>query len=141
MPTHLIRSLLVSTLVLGSFGTVADAALAEEAHVSIAYDCTVPRVGAERCGDANQNLHVGRGKRLSIYVDVSSVRGACMTFFVNHAVSGKLLATSGDMCDVGKEPDRTWTNPKDEPVDVYVTVKSDVSSQVKIEGRYVIAKP
>jgi hypothetical protein len=141
MPTNLIRSLLVSTLVLGSFGTLADAALAEEAHISIAYDCTVPRVGAERCGDENRNLHVGRGKRLSIYVDVISDDDACLTFFVIHAVSGKLLATSGLICDPGNEPDRTWANPKDEAIDVYVTVKSSVTDLVKIEGRYVIAKP
>lgn len=140
MPTHFIRHVLVSSLVFGSFGTLADAAVATDV-VEIPYSCTVPWVGTDRCGPVNQNLHIGPGKRLSIYVDKISDVDACLTFFVIHAVSGKQLASVDKICDPGQGVYPTWANPKNETLDVYVTVKSSVPFDVTIDGRYAIDKP
>jgi hypothetical protein len=140
MPTHFARHILVSTLVLGSVGTLADAALAEErSPVMIPFSCTTPIIGADRCGDKDQNLRIGPESRLTVDWTTSDNKEACVTFVVVHAVSGKELA-SEELCEAPKAKP-LWTNPEKKFVDVYVTVKSDKASRVKIGGFYIIYRP
>ncbi|MBK9265817.1 MAG: hypothetical protein IPM54_39265 [Polyangiaceae bacterium] len=141
MPEHFLRHALVSTLVLGSFGVLADAALArDKPAVLYSFSCTTPVLGSERCGDANRNIRLYPGQRLSVEWDSTS-KEACMTFYVIHAVSGKALGRTDELCKCPTTSEGVWANPKDEAVDVYVTVSSDVTSNVRIGGTYVVDKP
>jgi hypothetical protein len=141
MPTNLIRSLLVSTLVLGSFGTLADAAPPKEV-AEIRFECEVPRVGKDRCGDANRNVRLGPAERLTVQVDKIMPAGPCVTFYVVHAVSGEQLRALPRICQPDGAGTPAWTNPEDEPVDVYMNVSSStVTTTLVVEGRYRIDRP
>lgn len=140
---QLLRRVVVSTLVLGAFATLSDVVLAEDKPVTINFSCTVPAIGSERCGDPDVNVRVGPARRLNIKIDEipqSYDKKICVTFTVYHAVTHKELATSGELCEPGQN-DRTWTNPKDESIDVYMKVKSTVVSEIKIVGRYIMVRP
>lgn len=143
MSMLILRRVVVSSLVLGAFATLSDVVLAEDKPIVIHYECTIPTTGSERCGDANRNIRVGPLKRLTIQLDqipYDPRNPIKVTFTVFHAVTNNQLAASREMSQPG-EGDRVWTNPKDEAVDVYVTVKSNAWGKVDIAGRYVIDKP
>lgn len=143
MPPQLLRQVMVSTLLLGSFATIADVAFAEEPRpVMIPFSCTTPRVGADRCGDPDRNVRIGPEKRLTVDWVTSADKDpkTCMMFYVIHAVSGKELA-SKELCGAPKSG-RLWTNPENKSVDVYVAVKStNRVSHIDIGGFYIIDKP
>lgn len=63
-----------------------------------------------------------------------------MTFYVIHAVSGTELAKTKELCDPPKG-DLLWANPKDETLDVYVTVGSNRYTDVEISGLFIIDRP
>lgn len=141
MPKHFLRHVLVSSLVLGSFGVLADAALARDKPAVLhAFSCTTPRIGSERCGDVNRNIRVYPGQRLSVEWDTTSDKDAHMWFYVIHAVSGNELGRTREL-DHPPTKDQPWANPKDEAVDVYVTASSNVYTNVLIGGTYVVDKP
>lgn len=143
MSMQFFRRVAVTSLVLGSFATLSDVVLAEDKPIAINFACTVPAIGSERCGDPDLNVRVGPARRLNIKIDEipqSYDDKICVTFTVYHAVTNKELATSGELCEPGQN-DKTWTNPKDESVDVYMKVKSTVTKEIKIAGRYILVRP
>lgn len=139
MPIHFIRPLLIATFVLGSFGTLTDAALAEETTRSVVFSCTVPMIGAERCGDNDQNIRVGPEKRLTVDWTVSGDPKACVTFHVYHAVSNDLLK-SVELCNAPTAA-HVWPNPDKKTVDVYVKVSSTRPWSFNIKGFYNVNQP
>lgn len=141
MSMQLFQRLAVGTLVVGSFATLSDVVLAVDV-AEIYYSCMVPKVGKDRCGDPNRNVRVGPLQRLTIQLDKISHKGVCVTFYVKHAVSGNLLATSPKMCQPDAGGEQVWTNPQNEAIDVYMTASSDtVMNSVTIEGKFRLDKP
>ncbi len=141
MSMQFFRRLAVTSLVVGSFATLSDVVLAVDV-AEIYYECMVPKVGKERCGDPNRNVRVGPLQRLTIQLDKISHKGACVTFYVKHAVSGNLLATSPKMCQPDAGGEQVWTNPQNEALDVYMNVSSDtVWNSLAIEGKFRLDKP
>jgi hypothetical protein len=128
---------------LTSFGTLADAALAEDKPEYTGFSCRAPLFGTARCGHPDQNIRVGRGKRLSIHVDSikdAEGKGTCVIFFVIHAVSGEQIGSSVRHCS-SPNTKEAWTNHNAGPVDVYLTVKSEQNEHVWVNGEYIIERP
>jgi hypothetical protein len=118
---------------------VTDVVLAEEDAQFIAFDCDVPLVGSARCGSPNVNVRVGGRRRLNVQVN-SIPSKSCVKFTVHHAIENKELRTSGEIC--AKQMASTlWTNPDDETVDVFMTVKSVDYNAYTIRGNYIIDRP
>ncbi len=137
---HLARTLVVSSFVLLSSTMLADVVVADEGAQIIAFECDVPRWGKDRCGAANLNIRMGGLKRISVKLN-SIPKDMCVFFTVNHAVAAdKELATSPKVCR-DTPVTNVWTNPNDEAVDVFMTVKSDGPYAFPIRGHYVIDRP
>src|SRR5690349_24951220 len=117
---HLARHLVVSTLVLGSFGTLADAVFAEDepAQISalisdegneiIAFECTLPVFGSVRCGSPNHNVRVPGRKAVAVVV-TSSTSTNCALFTVHHAIENKDLTAPIEVCTLNPAA-VLWTN-------------------------------
>jgi hypothetical protein len=138
------RQFLVSAAVLTSSSMLAEEVFAESREPqAFAYECRVPSVGTDRCGDADRNVRVGRTRRLSIKLDTipkDEKDPYCVKFHVYHAVSGEELATSTSMCKAGLL-EFVWSNPKEEAIDVYTKVGSNKYSAFTISGYFVIDRP
>jgi hypothetical protein len=133
---HLARTLAVSSLVLLSSSTLADAVLAGEGAQLIEFTCDVPLFGSNRCGSPDRNVRVGGNKKLNVQVR-SAPAGRCVTFTVYHAVENKKLVTSREICPHEKATE-LWPNLKDEGVDVFMIVKSVDNASFTITGTYII---
>lgn len=141
MSMQFFQRLAVASLVVGAFATLSDVVLAVDVS-EIYFECMVPRVGKDRCGDPNRNVRVGPLQRLTIQLDKISHKGVCVTFYVKHAVSGNLLGTTKEMCQPDAGGDQVWTNPQNESIDVYMNVSSDtVKDTLAIEGKFRLDKP
>lgn len=140
------QTLIVSSFVLLSSTMLADVVLAESREPrAFAFSCTVPSLGKDRCGDADRNVRVGRGKRLLVTVDTVTPKPPadkeiCFEFFAYHAVSGDQIGHVEKVCTLGK-PYGIWANPKETPVDVFLKVGSDSYDKLEITGAYVVDHP
>lgn len=143
MHPRYLRYFVISALVLTSLGTLTYVASAADNPVTIGFYCVAPLFGTTRCGPADQNLHVGRGKRLSIQLESAKNmddKPRCITFFIIHAVSGEQIGSEVRICS-SPSTKAAWTNDRDQLLDVYMTVKSDGPERVRVSGQYIIDGP
>ncbi len=127
------RNIFALSLLLASLTSTSPAS----ADITRHFDCVAPRFGSDRCGDAQKNYRVPGRARIKIEY-TSAGANVCMLFTIKSAVGDNTLHEMKDKICPNNTTGYLWSNPSDEPVDVYFNVKSvGDTRKIQIHGNYI----